>query len=187
MEHIQVSKTGEMLTISITESIIQLDTLNAKITISELHELKFSEDTHGIVTGFSSTHNLTLTLSGVSSLNPDILARYVEITLEGTSHLHGEITVSEDVKLFIGEVSSVDLTGGAKNLLVEECVGGISVDLSKFHVNNANVNLSGASNATIKLDSKFDAHLSGASSLYYIGEPTMGNIVTSEGSTVSKQ
>ena len=61
------------------------------------------------------------------------------------------------------------------------------MDLSNFPANNANVNLSGASSATIKLDGRLDADISGASHLYYIGEPTMGNIVTSGGSTVSKQ
>jgi len=187
MEHIQVSKTGETLTISITGTIIPPSTWKAEITMPELHELRFSGATHGTATGFSSTHNLTLTLSGASSLDPDISAGYVEIILSGASRIQGELTASEDAKLVIGGASSVELTGGAKDLLVEECEGASSLDLSNFPVNNANVYLSGASSATIKLEGKLDVDISGASHLYYIGEPTMGNIVISGGSTVSKQ
>ena len=187
MERIQVSKTGETLTIRVTGIIIQVDTLKAEITMPELHELSFSGATHGIATGFSSTHNLTLTLSGASSLDADISTGYVEINLEGASRLQGEVTASEDAKLFIGGASTVELTGEAKDILVEECSGASSLDLSNFPVNNANVNLSGASSATIKLDGRLDADISGASHLTYIGEPTMGNIVTSGGSTLSKQ
>ena len=187
MEHIQVSKTGETLTISITGILNPSGTLKAEITMPELHELRFSGTTHGIATGFSSTHNLTLTLSGASSLDLDISAGYVEINLEGEFRLQGELTASEDAKLVISGASSVELTGGAKDLLVEECTGASSLDLSNFPVNNANVNLSGASSATIKLNGKLDADISEASHLYYIGEPTMDNIVISGGSTVSKQ
>jgi hypothetical protein len=188
MEHIQVNQTGETLTIAIKPDIlIQAETLKAEITMPLIQEIWFSGATHGIATGFSSTHNLTLILSGASSLDSDISAEFVEINLEGASRLQGEITASEDAILFIGGASTVELTGGAKNLLVEEGAGASNLDLSNFPVNNANVNLSGGSSATIKLDGRLDADVSGASHLYYIGEPTMGNIVTSGGSTVSKQ
>jgi hypothetical protein len=187
MERIQVSKTGETLTIRVTGIIIQVDTLKVEITMPKLHELSFSGATHGLATGFSSTHNLTLTLSGASSLDADISAGYVEINLEGASRLQGEVTASENAKLFIGGASTVELTGGAKDLFVDECSGASSLGLSNFPVNNADVSLSGASSGTIKLDGRLDADVSGASQLFYIGEPTMGNIVTSGGSTVSKQ
>jgi hypothetical protein len=187
MEHIQVSKTGETLSISITGILIPPGTLKAEISMPELHELRFSGATHGIATGFSSTHNLTLTLSGASSLDPDISAEYVEINLEGASRLQGEVTASGDAKFIISGASTVELTGSAEDLEIGECSGASSLELSNFPVNNANVNLSGASSATIKLDGRLDLDISGASQLYYIGEPTMGNIVLSGGSTVNKQ
>jgi hypothetical protein len=188
MEHIQVSKTGETLSISIKPGIlIQAVTLKADITMPELHELRFSGATHGIATGFSSPHNLTLTLSGASSLDPDISAGHAEISLSGASNLKGTLTASGDAKLIISGASTVELTGSAEDLEIGEGAGASHLDLSTFPVTNANVNLSGGSSATIKLDGRLDADISGASHLYYIGEPTMGNIVTSGGSTVSKQ
>ena len=55
-----------------------------------------------------------------------------------------------------------------------------------FPVHNADVKLSGASQATVNLDGRLDADLSGASHLEYIGEPTMGVMTTSGASTVSR-
>ena len=65
--------------------------------------------------------------------------------------------------------------------------GASNLDLSNFHVNDANIGLSGASHATVNLDGRLDVEASGASSLEYIGEPTLGNINTSGASTVNKK
>ena len=56
-----------------------------------------------------------------------------------------------------------------------------------FPVNDADVEFSGASSGTINLSGRLDADISGASRLYYIGEPTMGNINTSGASSLSKR
>jgi len=54
-------------------------------------------------------------------------------------------------------------------------------------VNNADVNLGGASTGTVNLHGRLDTDLSGASKLEYVGEPTMGTINISGGSTLSKK
>jgi hypothetical protein len=61
------------------------------------------------------------------------------------------------------------------------------LDLENFHVNDANVILSGASHVTINLDGRLDVDASGLSNLEYIGEPTLGTINTSGGSNVNKK
>ena len=119
MEHIQVTSTGVRLTVGVEPGIlIQATTLKVEITMPALDEIQFSGATHGIATGFSSTHKLTITLSGASSLDTDISAEYVEINLSGASHLKGTITASEDAKLSISGASNVELTGEA---LCEDC------------------------------------------------------------------
>lgn len=188
MDHIEVTKTDETLTIGIEQGFqILAVTLRADITMPELHELRFSGATQGTATGFSSTHNLSLTLSGASSLNPDISAGYLDITVSGASRLDGDLTASEDAELIIEGASTVDLTGGAEDLQVGYCSGGSVLELTNFPVNDADVNVSGASTATVRLDGRLDADVSGASHLYYIGNPTMGDIVTSGDSTVSEK
>jgi len=159
--------------------------LNAEITLPELHELRFSGATHGTAKGFSSTQDLILSLSGASSLDSDFKAGNVEIGLSGASDLKGELESSGDVKMIISGASILELTGEANDLYIEECSGASVLKLSNFPVKNANVDLSSASTATIKLDGRLDANISGASRLSYIGEPTMGDITTSGDSTIS--
>ncbi len=71
---------------------------------------------------------------------------------------------------------------GAANVLRINASGGSRLELSDFQVHDTNVNLSGGSKATINLSGKLDADLSGGSHLWYIGNHTMGNIQTSDGS-----
>jgi hypothetical protein len=186
MKNVQVARTGETLTIGIKPGVqVQAFTLIAEITMPELHELSFSGATQGSAKGFSSTQNLTLILSGASSLNTDITSGEAEIKISGASNLKGKLTASGDADLLISGASTVELPGGAEDLDIKEGSGASIFKLEDFSVKNVNINLSGASRATIKLDGRLDANISGASNLYYIGEPTMGDITTSSGSTIS--
>jgi hypothetical protein len=188
MEYIQVRKSGATLIISLPPNIlIQDEILKAEITMPVLYTVRFSGATNGRATGFNSTNQLTITLSEASSLYSDIGAGHVDINIDGASHLTGRITTSSDARFRIAGASTVELTGEARNLQVTECSGASSLQLSNFPVTNTNIRLSGASSATIRLDGRLDANLSGASHLTYIGDPTMGNIVTSGGSDISKQ
>ena len=91
-----------------------------------------------------------------------------------------------DAIFMLSGASKVELDGSAKDINVNAS-GASQVKLSRFSVDNAQVLLSGASTGTIYLDGTLDADLSGASKLSYIGEPTMGNVNTSGGSTLSKK
>ena len=77
--------------------------------------------------------------------------------------------------------------GGAARDLMISTSGGSQLDLSGFHVANANVDMSGGSQATVNLDGGLDATLSGGSRLFYVGNPTMGDINTSGGSIISRR
>jgi hypothetical protein len=65
--------------------------------------------------------------------------------------------------------------------------GASNSDLTSFLVNDAFVDVSGASQATVNLTGILDVQASGASSVHYIGEPTLGVINTSGASTVNKR
>jgi hypothetical protein len=65
--------------------------------------------------------------------------------------------------------------------------GASHLKLADLKVGNADVTLSGASDATINLAGRLDADLSGASTVEYIGEPTLGIMDTTGASTVKRK
>lgn len=82
--------------------------------------------------------------------------------------------------------SHVDAEGSAGDLTVDAS-GGSTLDLEDFPVHDADIGFSGGSSGTISLDGTLDAGLSGGSRLWYVGNPTLGNIDTSGGSSVQKK
>ncbi|MFC1927547.1 head GIN domain-containing protein [Chloroflexota bacterium] len=171
MEYVQVSKDGQTLKIGLRTGLgIFLGpvsaTLRASLTMPQLHGLTTSGATRGTVSGFSSTEDLSIGVSGASRVTGDITAGNVQFGISGAS--------------------TVQLEGSAND--IDANVSGASrLNLDDFTVNNADVNFSGASSGTVNLDGRLDANLSGASTLWYIGEPTMGDINTSGASTISKK
>ena len=138
----------------------------AEITMPELVWLNLSGASEAVISGFESESAFGVYMSGASSLRGHI--EVVDITFD----------VSGD--------SEVTLSGLAQDMTIDAS-GASEVDLEDFPVSNANVTLSGASRATVKLDGRLDADLSGASNLRYIGEPIMGDVHTSGGSTISPE
>jgi hypothetical protein len=189
MDDIEVFKTGDVLTIRIEPGIVvQTTTLRAEITMPDLYVLELSGATSGTVEGFSSTHKRVIEVSGASSLDlADMSTGDVVVEVSGASNAEGDLLVSGDAQFTVSGASSLKLDGEANNLLVDECSGGSTLDLSNFPVNNAMVDLSGASRGTVNLDGRLDANISGASRLEYIGEPTMGDINISGSSSINKK
>jgi hypothetical protein len=188
-EYIQVSKQGETLKIGLKLLPLRplFTTLRAEISMPQIYDLDLSGATKGTVSGFSSTENLDIELSGASSLNlVEMSAGDVEFELSGASRVSGDITAGGDARIDLSGASSVQLQGSASDLIINAS-GASRAALDNFPVANADVELSGASGATVNLDGRLDADLSGASRLSYIGEPNMGDINTSSGSSVSKK
>jgi hypothetical protein len=109
-----------------------------------------------------------------------------ELQLYGGSHgvVSGFQSI-EEFKLGISGGGRVEITGSTDDLNLRAS-GGSEFDLSGFSAHDAYVNLEGGSHGTIKLDGKLDANLGGGSHLTYLGEPTLGDITESGGSTVRK-
>jgi hypothetical protein len=166
MEHIKVTREDDTLKIGLSPGgfLLSFSTLKATITMPDLHSLNLSGASNGNVQGFSSSNDFSLNLSGASRLSGDISAGDVVFTISGAS--------------------TVELQGSADDMTVDAS-GASSVKLSSFEVVNADVTLSGASNGTVKLDGTLDVGLSGASTLTYKGNPTLGNVNISGGSNIN--
>ncbi len=160
-----VSKSGDSLRIGLKPGIVYRRlTLRAEISMPELIDFEASGGAHGTVEGFSSSNKFILELSGGSEIKmTDMVFEELDADLSGGS--------------------SIEIDGEATDLTLEASSGS-SFELGGLQVHDANINLSGGSHGTIMLDGRLDANLSGGSRLEYIGEPTMGNITTSGGSSI---
>jgi hypothetical protein len=171
MDYVQVSKDGQTLKIGLRTGLGILlgpvsATLRASVIMPQLRQFTASGASHGIVSGFSSSEDLDVTVSGASTVTGDIIAGNVEFGISGAS--------------------TIQLEGSAND--IDANVSGASrLNLDDFMVDDVDVNFSGASSGTVNLNGRLDANLSGASTLWYIGEPTSTDINTSGASTVSKK
>jgi hypothetical protein len=115
------------------------------------------------ITGFASSNDLDIELSGASNLQGDIEAGNIRFNLSGASR--------------------INLTGKGNDVNIDVS-GSSNADLSDFPVENANVDASGASEVVVKLNGRLDANASGASNIYYLGDPALGTIEASGGGNV---
>ncbi len=164
-EYIVVEKSGDTLDIRLRGTrFYHSVTLRAEITMLNLYRLELSGGSQADITGFSSEHDFEADLSGGSRLNGDISAGDVEFELSGGSQveLEGE-----------GEDLTIDASGGSQ------------LDLEDFPIDDASINMSGGSRATINISGTLDADLSGGSRIFYIGTPTLGDTDFSGDSGIS--
>lgn len=138
-------------------------TLEAVVTMPELTGVNLSGASHGTVTGFDSGGSLDVELSGASSLRGDINTGNIRVEASGAS----QATLSGS-----GGDARINASGASR------------VDLADFPIEDASVEVSGASHATVHASGRLDAEASGASTVTYLGNPTMGNIETSGASSI---
>ena len=167
-DNIEVTKTGNTLSIGVeTGIVISLMRLKAEITMPNLTNLVLSGASRGTIEGFNSSESFAVQLSGASRLDmQDINVGDIEVELYGASTLIAE--------------------GGGSDL-VSIISGASRLDLTDFPIDNCDLSISGASQVTVNLVGTLDAAVDGASTLYYIGEPTMGDIDISGGSTINQK
>ena len=168
IDRVQVSQDGQTLKITVggAPTIFRSVTLKASVTMPELGGLAVSGACSGTVSNFNSTEAVSIAVSGASRVTGDITAADIEFDISGAS--------------------TVQLEGSADDM-VAVVSGACTFNLGDFTVNNADVNISGASTGTINLDGRLDANVSGVSTLLYIGDPTMGTIDVSGYSTLREK
>ena len=166
VEHLQVVKEGSTLKIGLKPNrnyTASNATMEAEITMPELTGLDLSGASQATITGFKSSLDLSVDLSGASSLLGDIKAAKTSFDLSGGSdaNLSGS-----------GQEARIDVAGGSQ------------IDLSNFPVAEVTVKVAGGSTATVNTSGKLNADASGASQIYYLGDPILGEIDTSGASSV---
>ncbi len=186
---VEVSRVGETLKIYLkprhffTDFTLGTKTLKAEITMPALYGLQLSGASKGAITGFKSLEDFSLGVSGASSLETvGIAVGDAKFEVSGASKVSGNMT-ADDAEFEVSGASSIELSGSADSISLEVS-GASKVDLADFALDDADVELSGASEATVNVKGRLDSVLSGASRLYFHGNPTMGETDVSGASTI---
>jgi len=191
-DDIEVAKEGQTLKIGmefpeVPWAIFNIDPRpKAVITMPLLNGLVGSGATHGVVSNFSSSEDLEIVMSGASSMEMvKIAAGDVTFIVSGASKVSGDLEAG-NTDFEVSGASSVQLEGSAKDVVIYAS-GASRLKMADFHINNADITLSGASKGTINAAGELDVQLSGASTLEYIGQPTLVDMDISGGSTLKKK
>ncbi len=166
LDRVLASHDGDRLRISFQHSpfLWAGPDLKIRITMPNLDLVKLSGAAKANVSGFRSTTEL-------------------EVELTGASSLAGQIEAG-DTKIAVSGASKVELSGSG-NKADFLASGASSLSLGGFQVKDAKVSMSGASKATVNAIGRLDADAHGASRLQYSGNPTLGRVVSEGASSVA--
>jgi len=141
-------------------------TLEIDIHLPDIEQLQLSGASVAAVEGFDFDHEMEFVLSGASIVNGDLSCGNVDFYISGASR----ITLNGT-----GEDLDMDVSGAS------------TVALDDFLCDDVDITLSGASSASVNSQGTISADLSGASRLYYYGNPVLGNISMSGASEIKKK
>jgi len=188
-DYVEVTKSGSELKIYLnprhifTDFTIGEKTLKAEITMPAIDELRLSGASRGTITGFKSRNDFTIDISGASRLEiVDCEFGNADIEVSGASEVSGNITTG-DIEFEVSGASSAKLSGTADEIVLDVS-GASKADMTDFPVQDADIELSGASEATLNVKRRLDIELSGASRLYFYGNPDIGKQDVSGASTI---
>jgi hypothetical protein len=185
-DYIKAVKEDSTLYLSLDskdKSIQNFKSLKALVTLPSLRDLKMSGVTHVTLKDFKSSSETGIHIDGASNLKGSLDTKKFVGEISGASHMDLKSSTSE-AKLNASGASDVELKGSATGINLEAS-GASHVNLANFAVDEAKVDLSGASHATIQVKSKLSYEVSGASHLTYQGNPTIGEKEKSGGSSVT--
>lgn len=163
IDDLKVYKDGNTLVIRYDDNHNRHHDTFITITMPSLRAANFSGASNSRVSGFTDMEELDFYLSGASLSQLDVEAEEINVVLSGASNL--------------------TLTGYGVELNSE--ISGASVMNSfNYTVSEAKVSVSGSSKAHVYADDELEAIASGASVIYYKGEPNVNSSVSGASSVV---
>lgn len=177
--------SAEAVTVHVDDNVV--DSLDVGVSGDELHV--------GLKSG-TSVSNATLKAdvtvrsldslegSGATtiSLAAELAADRLSITLSGASRLSGPIAIGEG-SFELSGASEARLSGSVTTFEVTES-GASQLDGTELTIDALTIDLSGASEAEVSVTGSLSAGASGASTLRYMGSPTITRSETSGASSI---
>ena len=166
VKHLNVIKRGRTLRIFLDPqySYKRMDN-RVDITLPHLEELRLSGASQADVEGFDHDNQFVLHLSGASKVN-------------------GSLNTG-DLKIRLSGASSIDFKGKGKHLDINAS-GASTIRLMDFEVDNADIDISGATTAKVFVNDKLEISMSGASKIRYSGNCVIESINSSGASSVKR-
>jgi len=118
-------------------------------------------------------------------INGMLTSNSIRVKLSGASDIKGAVKIA-NLSIELSGASIVALNGSAENLKVDAS-GASDIKNYDLQVENCIAKLSGASDVRLKITGSITASASGASTLYYEGDPDRKDIATSGASSVSQR
>jgi hypothetical protein len=186
-EYLDLRQMGSTLHVGLQKNHSYFDTTQkATITLPDLRGISVSGASKTQISQFNSNNDMNINVSGAGRLDcTNIKAGDAVIEVSGAGQTTGTLSMAGG-DFDISGVSTLQIQGTATNITAH-ISGASSGRLDNLTVAKANMTVSGASNATINVGASVDANVSGASRLYYIGSPTLGNISVTGASTFTKK
>lgn len=182
MGEVEVKQKDNTLTLGLKGNSYTLKnvTLEAEIVMPELAAISLSGSSSGHISGFESGAAFDARISGMSTLDLDLVAGNVLLDQSGSSQTTGIVVASGQLTLNLGGNSAVTLDGRAGEGLVLHLAGSSTITLSEdFAVAGAvNALSGGGSTVTIASTNEIGAlilDLSG-SSVFDMHEANTGNV-----------
>jgi len=164
-QYLVIDDSGGTLTLNLEDNRSYTNvTLRAQISMPMLSTLELSGASEAEITRFASSDPFELRVSGASEAMGDIKA--------------GDVTIK------VSGASDVRLEGNGGNLLLNVS-GASQVNLEEFTVQDAALDISGASEVIVNVNGDLNVSASGASDVTYVGSPRLGDIETSGASSIN--
>jgi hypothetical protein len=181
--YFNVSQSGNTLKIGMKSGYFTRSYPDAKIGLPVLTRLNVSGASHGSATGFVSAQNFSVELSGAGTLTLGMEAGNTDLSVSGAGKISGQLK-AQDSHLDLSGASRAELTGSANNLTLNVS-GASTASLPDFSLQNSTANISGASTANLNVNRELSVEVSGASTLNYTGNPTLGKISVTGASSLN--
>lgn len=152
IDDLEVRKSGNTLVVRYDEYENRQYETYIDIVMPTLAAATLSGATQSVITGFEEVENFSLSLSGASVAQADLVAANLSIVLSGAS--------------------VADLRG-ASSTLTAEVSGASTLKAFSFPVQTAEVNVSGASVGKVTVANHLHAIATGASTVLYRGNPVV--------------
>jgi hypothetical protein len=140
--------------------------LRVYVSFRDLNQLDVNGASDVAVVGKATINELTLNISGASTMKGTFAVQKFDIEMDGAS--------------------KASLSGDAATLNLE-CSGAADLNAYDLKIINANVTVSGASDVDISVEKDLNATASGASRIHYKGNAANVNAKTSGASSISRK